>query len=67
MCLGSAPIHEIADGRNKRIRQFYWKLWYGDNEVLPLIDIRDKFMDPEVTIEKLWRRSAQLSGIRVRV
>jgi fatty acid synthase subunit alpha len=49
--MGSAPIHEIADGRNECIKQFYWKLWYGDNEVLPTIDIRDKFTGPEVTIE----------------
>ena len=45
------PIHEIAEGRNERIKQFYWKLWYGDNEVLPKIDIRDKFTGPETTVE----------------
>ena len=49
--MGSTPIHEIAEGRNERIKQFYWKLWYGDNEVLPKIDIRDKFMGPQITIE----------------
>ena len=49
--MGSTPIHEIAEGRNERIKQFYWKLWYGDNEVLPKIDIREKFTGPEVTIE----------------
>ena len=47
---GSAPIHEVATGRNKRIKQFYWKLWYGDDEVLPDINIREKFVGPEVTI-----------------
>lgn len=47
---GFAPIHEISAGRNNRIKQFYWKLWYGDNEVLPEIDIREKFVGPEVTI-----------------
>ena len=41
--MGSIPIHEIAMGCNDRIKQFYWKLWYGDEEVLPEIDIRDKF------------------------
>jgi fatty acid synthase subunit alpha, fungi type len=35
LSMGSMPIHEIAEGRNERIKQFYWKLWYGDNEVLP--------------------------------
>ena len=49
--MGSTPIHEIAEGRNERIKQFYWKLWYGDNEVLPKINIKDKFTGPEITIE----------------
>lgn len=48
--LGFAPIHEVAEGRNKRIKEFYWKLWYGDDEVLPDIDIRENFVGPEVTI-----------------
>ena len=47
---GFAPIHEISEGRNDRIKQFYWKLWYGDNEALPEIDIREKFVGPEITI-----------------
>jgi fatty acid synthase subunit alpha, fungi type len=47
---GFAPIHEIATGRNERIKQFYWKLWYGDDEVLPNIDIHEKFMGPAVAI-----------------
>jgi len=47
---GFAPIHEIDTGRNERIKAFYWKLWYGDDEVLPAIGIRDKFVGPEVTI-----------------
>ena len=31
----SALIHEIASGRtgNKQIKKFYWKLWFGDDEV----------------------------------
>ncbi|KAJ7077160.1 fatty acid synthase [Mycena belliarum] len=49
--LGFAPIHEIATGRNTRIKEFYWKLWYGDDAVLPEIDIRETFHGPEVTIE----------------
>lgn len=47
---GYAPIHEIADDRNMRIKQFYWKLWFGDNETLPEIDLRGKLTGPEVTI-----------------
>lgn len=49
--LGYAPIHEISTDRNIRIKQFYWRLWFGDNEVLPEIDIRSTFTGPEVTIE----------------
>jgi len=45
-----APIHEISTSRNERIKAFYWKLWYGDDESLPAIDIREKFVGPEVTI-----------------
>ncbi|KAH0585247.1 hypothetical protein H2248_008491 [Termitomyces sp. 'cryptogamus'] len=46
-----APIHEIADGRNTRIKEFYWKLWYGDDEMLPVIDLRETFDGPEVAIK----------------
>ena len=49
--MGYAPIHEIADGRNTRIKAFYWKLWYGDDESLPQIDLRETFVGPEVTID----------------
>jgi fatty acid synthase subunit alpha len=49
--MGYAPIHEVAEGRNTRIKQFYWKLWYGDDTDLPEIDIRETFTGPEVTID----------------
>ena len=48
---GFAPIHEIATGRNERIKKFYWKLWYGDDEELPDIDIHENFVGPEVAIK----------------
>ncbi|KAL2114301.1 hypothetical protein VUR80DRAFT_9523 [Thermomyces stellatus] len=32
---GFAPIHEVMDGRNDRIKEFYWKAWFG-NEPLDL-------------------------------
>jgi fatty acid synthase subunit alpha len=47
---GFAPIHEVGEGRNHRIKEFYWRLWFGDDEVLPEIDVRDTFTGPEVTI-----------------
>ena len=48
--LGSIPIHEVADGRNVRIKDFYWRLWFGDNETLPSIGVRETFHGPKVTI-----------------
>lgn len=27
---GFAPIREVMDGRNDRIKEFYWKLWFGE-------------------------------------
>jgi fatty acid synthase subunit beta len=47
---GFAPIHEIASGRNERIKQFYWKLWFGNNEVLPNFDIHESFVGPDAAI-----------------
>lgn len=32
---GYAPIHEVMEGRNDRIKEFYWRAWFGD-EVLDL-------------------------------
>ena len=46
---GFAPIHEITIGRNAPIKEFYWKLWYGDDDVLSAIDIHETFV--EVIIE----------------
>jgi fatty acid synthase subunit alpha, fungi type len=45
-----APIHEVAADRNKRIKEFYWRLWFGDDEVLPEVDVRATYTGPEVTI-----------------
>jgi fatty acid synthase subunit alpha, fungi type len=45
-----APIHEVMEGRNKRIKEFYWRLWFGDDERLPELDVRDTFTGPEVII-----------------
>ena len=35
--MGSTPIHEVSEGRNHCIKEFYWKLWFGDWE--PLLEI----------------------------
>ncbi|EIW84299.1 fatty acid synthase [Coniophora puteana RWD-64-598 SS2] len=47
---GSTPIHEAVEGRNHRIKEFYWKLWFGNNETLPEIGLRETFVGPQVTI-----------------
>lgn len=28
---GYAPIHEVMVGRNDRIKEFYWRAWFGDD------------------------------------
>ena len=48
---GYAPIHEVVVGRNKRIKAFYWKLWFGDDSELPDIEFRDTFIGPEVVVD----------------
>lgn len=49
--MGYAPIHEIVEGRNNRIKDFYWRLWFGDNEQLPNLDIADNFTGQDTTVE----------------
>ncbi|KAI9836056.1 MAG: hypothetical protein M1819_001667 [Sarea resinae] len=30
---GYAPIHEVMEGRNDRIKEFYFRVWFGDEKV----------------------------------
>jgi fatty acid synthase subunit beta len=46
-----APVHKITIWQNVRIREFYWKLWYGNNAVLLGISISKTFVGPELTIK----------------
>ena len=48
--MGSMPIHEISEGRNGRIKDFYWRLWFGDDQSRPELNIRETFIGPEVVI-----------------
>ena len=32
---GYAPIREVMEGRNDRIKEFYYKIWFGENETVP--------------------------------
>jgi fatty acid synthase subunit alpha, fungi type len=49
--MGTVPIHEITEGRNTRIKDFYWRLWFGDDEAMPSIDIRGIFTSPETALQ----------------
>ena len=46
---GYAPIHEVMEGRNQRIKDFYWKLWELGEPVS--LNVHDKFTGPEVKID----------------
>ncbi|CAJ2512314.1 Uu.00g053290.m01.CDS01 [Anthostomella pinea] len=30
---GYAPIHEVMEGRNDHIKEFYWRAWFGDEAI----------------------------------
>ncbi|EJU05022.1 fatty acid synthase [Dacryopinax primogenitus] len=49
--MGYCPIHEVMEKRNWRIKEFYWRLWFGDNESLPTIGLRDVLTGPDVKIQ----------------
>jgi len=49
--MGYAPIHEVVDGRNSRIKDFYWRLWFGDNEKLPTISLDTTFTCDETVVD----------------
>jgi fatty acid synthase subunit beta len=41
---GYAPIHEVMADRNDRIKEFYYRVWFGDLDKVPFdADIRSKF------------------------
>jgi fatty acid synthase subunit beta, fungi type len=31
--IGYAPIHEVMEGRNDRIKEFYYRIWFGEKNV----------------------------------
>lgn len=48
---GFAPIVEVMEGRNDRIKEFYWKLWYGSNVPVDFdIDVEQPILGEEVTV-----------------
>lgn len=48
---GFAPIHEVVEGRTTRIKDFYWRLWFGDDLSMPALEARQTFEGPETTVE----------------
>lgn len=47
---GYAPIHEIMDGRNDRIKEFYWRAWFGDETLDLDANVSGKFDGGRATV-----------------
>lgn len=47
---GYAPIHEIMDGRNDSIKEFYWRAWFGDEPLDLDAPLAGKFDGGKTTI-----------------
>lgn len=50
---GYAPIHEIMEDRTTRVKDFYWRLWFGEDERIPHLDSKQVFEGPEITIDAI--------------
>ncbi|KAJ9137269.1 Fatty acid synthase subunit beta [Pleurostoma richardsiae] len=47
---GYAPIHEVMKGRNDRIKEFYWRAWFGDETLDLDAPVTGKFDGGETTV-----------------
>ncbi|OVF11274.1 putative tetrafunctional fatty acid synthase subunit [Clavispora lusitaniae] len=48
---GFAPIVEVMEGRNNRIKEFYWKLWFGHSVPVDFdINVNEVIPGDEVTV-----------------
>ncbi|KAJ4294899.1 beta subunit of fatty acid synthetase [Collariella sp. IMI 366227] len=47
---GYAPIHELMDGRNDRIKEFYWRAWFGGDALGLNAPISGQFDGGKTTI-----------------
>lgn len=47
---GYAPIHEVMEGRNDRIKEFYWRAWFGDEKMDLDAAVTGKFDGGRATI-----------------
>eukprot|EP01117_Protostelium_nocturnum_P000846 TRINITY_DN1109_c0_g1_i4.p1 TRINITY_DN1109_c0_g1~~TRINITY_DN1109_c0_g1_i4.p1 ORF type:complete len:3931 (+),score=1672.78 TRINITY_DN1109_c0_g1_i4:607-12399(+) len=50
--MGYAPIHEEMEGRNQRIKLFYWNLWFGKVDKLPVLSTEETFKGEAVKIDE---------------
>ncbi|SEI30838.1 YALIA101S01e08768g1_1 [Yarrowia lipolytica] len=49
--IGYAPIVEVMTDRNTRIKEFYWKLWFGQDSKFEIdTDITEEIIGDDVTI-----------------
>jgi fatty acid synthase subunit beta len=48
---GYAPIREIMDARNDKIKEFYYRIWFGDNAEVPFdTPVNSKFDGGRATV-----------------
>jgi fatty acid synthase subunit beta len=47
---GYSPIHEVMEGRNDRIKEFYWQAWFGNEELDLDAVVTSKFDGGKTTI-----------------
>jgi len=48
--VGFAPIQEVMEGRNDRIKNFYWQLWFG-SEPMPDSSVTDVFKSENAVVD----------------
>jgi fatty acid synthase subunit beta len=48
--VGYAPIHEVMDARNDRIKEFYYKIWFGDEACPFETSVTSKFDGGRATV-----------------
>lgn len=49
--IGFAPIQEVMEGRNDRIKRFYWKLWFGSEPMPEDLKVTDTFKTGKTKVD----------------
>jgi fatty acid synthase subunit beta len=49
--IGFAPIQEVMEGRNNRIKKFYWQLWFGSDPMPEDSKVTDVFKSEKATVD----------------